>query len=349
MKHITQKAATLLAILAVVLLGLAGCSSENKAQAPFNSIECAGMNYEDALTQLEEAGFLEITTETVETNSADHDGDVISVTFDGRTSYSSGNKWENTVPVVVKHYVLAQFEATIEITVSGEAGFPVFNIETNLPDKTELLVTLDDGNLYTEQQTVKVKDGVATTEAFTNEWNELVGEYTLTCVMEIEDQAYSVKTKLGTNGECLTGELVEDNEETGDKYLFLEQSYTSDYVPPVAISQAEMDSLIDQTLKAIFDDNYSFELVGYTYNVNIWYDGVAMTATLANIGDVTAIATWEDLRNVTAEASASLYNLLASNGHVDKMASVNILNDINKEYVLLTATLGFVTYDCVSK
>ena len=49
----------------------------------------------------------------------------------------------------------------------------MFIVTTNLPDGAKLTLTLDDGNYYTGQQTVKVSGGKAESEPFTDDGRAL--------------------------------------------------------------------------------------------------------------------------------------------------------------------------------
>lgn len=115
------------------------------------------------------------------------------------------------------------------------------------------------------------------------------------------------------------------------------------------IPQEEMDALLNKTLQAAFDEEYSIELEGYLYTVNLWHEGIAATATLAKDGNAEAMDTWTSLKKSASDMCASLCELLSMNGHDDKMVSVNILNDINRENVLFTTFIGMETYDWVTE
>jgi len=346
----TKRMATLLLLATMLLLLMTGCGGGDKINAPFTDEDSAGMNYADVMEQLTAAGFTQITTETVSTNDKERDGEVVSVVMGDMESYNTANKFKPDAAVVVKHYALEQFEVTMKITPGGDPERPIFTVETNLPDKTELTVTLADGGSYTKSQTVKEKNGTATTDRFFGDYHDLAGEYTVSCTMRMEEQGYWAKTELGTQGECMSGPLVKTDDETGEQYVYMEQQYTAP-VPeePEAIPTEEMVALIEQTMERFFEDDYTVELVGTVYVVNLWCDGMAETAVLAKAGTEDAAEVWNELRNTTADLSVSLCNLLAANGHGNESAEVNILNDIDRELVLLTAYIGFVTYDYVTE
>lgn len=327
---------------------LTACGIENPAKSPLSGNEYGGTNYETTMDGLEAAGFVNIET-VEETTTAPHlAGTVQSVSIDGRTNYTTGNTWESTVPVVVKYYTLETLDAFMDITDQGGEGKPEFSIETNLPDKTELILTLSNNNLYTEQQTITVKSGKATSEPFTEEHDQpLAGDYTLTVVMEMDEQPYGVKTKLGTTGECLTGELTDVSEVTGNTYLFKEIQYNSAYTEPEAIPAEEMMKLLEDAMQAGFENNFTITLEGYLYTVNVWQDGLAMTAALAQIGNEDAVEEWKQIGVETGKASASLQELLEQNGYGDYMININVLNDENPENILLSAMWGIVTDNCM--
>lgn len=124
---------------------------------------------------------------------------------------------------------------------------------------------------------------------------------------------------------------------------------TAENTQPESISQTEMIGLIGQTLTPFIGENYTVEVIGAVYTVNLWNDGLAMNATLAKAGNEDALEVWEELRETATDLSVSLYNLMEANGHGNETAMVNILNDIDKEKVLLSAYMGFVSYDYVTE
>ncbi len=141
------------------------------------------------------------------------------------TYYEYGEAYEEEV------YEETYYEEEVELLVEGE-GFDVsdqslpdpvminadfeatanpegsFVIKTNLPDETELLLSLS-GRGYLAQSKAKVKDGVAVSERFTNNGDQLIGDFTLEILMPIpEVQTDYVKHFIGNNGEYLTGPYV---------------------------------------------------------------------------------------------------------------------------------------------
>ena len=62
---------------------MVGCGLKNPAKAPFSSTDCKKLSLEDAISELQTAGFTEITTEEVETVSLSKNDKVESITIDG--------------------------------------------------------------------------------------------------------------------------------------------------------------------------------------------------------------------------------------------------------------------------
>lgn len=335
-------------MVTMLLILITGCNGGGKINAPFTDEESTGMNCTDVMEQLATAGFTQITEEAVGTNDKDRDGEVVAVIIGDMKSYNTANKFKPDVPVIVKHYTLEQFEVTMEIVSSGDPECPTFSIKTNLPDKTELTVALTNGGSYAKTQTVKVKNGVATTERFFGDYNDLAGEYTVSCTMRIGEQGYWAKTELGSQGECMDGPLVMTDGETGERYVYLERPYATP-VPekPKKISEEELQTQFKTALSG-FGDDYKISVDGYVYTVSVWQDGLAACAMLAEQGVPTAVEQWEEIVDTTAEASNSLQELLSISGYGDYMVQIEVLNDQNHENTLLTVLLGMVSYNCVS-
>lgn len=50
--------------------------------------------------------------------------------------------------------------------------------------------------------------------------------------------------------------------------------------------------------------------------------------------------------STTVEASKTIQDKLVENGYGDYVSVINILNDVDHDYVLCTASMGALLYDC---
>ena len=95
--------------------------------------------------------------------------------------------------------------ADFEVAVNPDGTFV---IETNLPDQTELSLTLK-GKGYLAQGKAFVEGGKGISERFTNRGKQLKGDYVLEVLMPIPSvQNEYVKHFIGDNGEYLTGPYI---------------------------------------------------------------------------------------------------------------------------------------------
>lgn len=345
----TKRGMVLLLFMGMLLLLMSGCGAkyENPADLPFGSDGWQMQTAGEAIEALSAAGFTNIQENIKETSSADDAGKITKITVNGENLFRKGDRHEGTDVVEITYYSLKRYEAEMEIEVSEDAGLPVFTVNTNLPNGTRLELTLSNEESYSEQQTVKVKDGQAVSDIFWDNGHYLLGEYTLSVVMKPEDQNASVQYEIGKNGEAMTGPLVHMDENDAGKYLLLEDGYTSNYTEPEKISEDELRERFAQALSG-FGNDYEIDLEGYVYTVSVWQDGLAACAMLAEQGVPTAVEQWEEIVDTTAEASNSLQELLNISGYGDYMAQIEVLNDQNHENTLLTVLLGMVSYNCVS-
>lgn len=137
---------------------------------------------------------------------------------------------------------LSACAAPVEVTMSssGETdnqGDAYICVETNLPDGTELLLTLSNDS-YSAQAKAAVIDGQATFGPLTNGNYPLnAGEYTVDVVMPyVAVQEESVEEVLGKDGKNLAGSLVVESESDG-KYIH----YNAEWTMP-----SLLDSLTDR-------------------------------------------------------------------------------------------------------
>lgn len=221
----------------------------------------------------------------------------------------------------------------------------MFTIQTNLPDKTKLVLTMENNDGFRQEQTVEVEKGQAESRYFWDVGRELIGDYTLTVTMRPGEQSRAVRKEIGDKGDPLTGEMVRADEETGGKYLLLEQAYTSDYTEPDKISEEELIGLLETITRQGFGQNYKIENEGKVYSVGVWEDGLAMLSVLAKEGGQTYVSQWDELVENIKTTTVALKELLTNSGYGDCSILLSVLNDMDQEYVLLSAMDGAIVYD----
>ena len=109
-----------------------------------------------------------------------------------------------------------ELEVELSVDHTVKDGKVYFQIHTNLPDETELMLTLK-GKSYLAQDECFVKNGEADSEGFSNQGKSLSGAYTLevsTPVPNVMDS--SVTDVIGVKGERMTGEYVKKDSLTGE-------------------------------------------------------------------------------------------------------------------------------------
>jgi len=348
----------LTAIVMLLVMLATGCSSGNYVKIPYKHSEVSGKNADTVLADFKAAGFTNITEKTKETIQAESVGKVESLTIDGNKYYTVTVAKKDT-EIIISRYELKMFMPSIAVDIDGKEGFPEFLISTNLPDKTELALILDNNDDYCEQKTVTIKDGKAQSEAFNNGYNTpLSGDYKLIISISPKDSKALAKVA-GTNGECLQGRIVERNESEGFNYIHYERDYHSAYTKgEIETAQhgkniAQIARLIEQDLQTSLADS-----LGATYkvttddggiNATISIEGMAELAAYAVAGDKDSKDTWDSLMQDFNSASVRLQeNYLTAYGYNDKVIVFNLANDQDASKVLYQAYNGFTIFDCVN-
>ena len=107
------------------------------------------------------------------------------------------------------------FDVVINATGHKEDNGVIFDIDTNLPDETEFILTLSKGDSNTDdysiaQAKVAISDGKAASDPFSNKGEPLTGDYDLVISMSRPKlQSAAVQAVIGENGEYITGPLVD--------------------------------------------------------------------------------------------------------------------------------------------
>lgn len=153
----------------------------------------------------------------------------------------------------------------------------IFEVDTNLPDETELMLTLSKGDYntddsFTASTKVTVNNGIAKCDGFSNKGEKLSGEYDLCVSMSLPSiQTDAVRDVIGQNGEYMIGEYIDKssiNDSNVVRALYLISfndeisiARTDDYSVTVfaeededAVSAEELDGLSDEAEVAGFEE-----------------------------------------------------------------------------------------------
>ncbi len=164
----------------------------------------------------------EATTEITSTETATTET-VSTTTIQTTTEFTTIELTTETTPQK-NATKIESFDVEIETKTIENNGMHSFIINTNLPDETELMLTLSDKfSDYIGQTNVTIKNGTATSEEFSSNGNPLSGKYTLTVSMSIPSlQTDNVRAIIGEKGEYITGKYVINDEITNSNYVSAE-------------------------------------------------------------------------------------------------------------------------------
>ena len=99
--------------------------------------------------------------------------------------------------------------------------------------------------------------------------------------------------------------------------------------------------------KAYGENNYYTEWNNNTYIINVWAKGIAEATVYAKLGNEEVLNTWTKFVDAACSMSTNIKETALTNGlNID--VQVNVLNDTNRDKVLLTVLNGEVLYDVVN-
>ena len=134
---------------------------------------------------------------------------------ENKESETTAETEEAVESTVAETEAISEFEVTVNAVGHKEGNGIVFDIDTNLPDETVLMLTLSKGDYntddyFTAQTKVTIEGGKATSDPFSNKGEALTGEYDLSVSMSLPSlQTDAVRAVIGEKGENMTGPLVE--------------------------------------------------------------------------------------------------------------------------------------------
>lgn len=134
---------------------------------------------------------------------------------ENKESETTAETEEAVESTVAETEAISEFEVTVNAVGHKEGNGIVFDIDTNLPDETVLMLTLSKGDYntddyFTAQTKATIEGGKATSDPFSNKGEALTGEYDLSVSMSLPSlQTDAVRAVIGEKGENMTGPLVE--------------------------------------------------------------------------------------------------------------------------------------------
>lgn len=168
-----------LAIVAVLMVLLAGCSSEDdgKIHMPFGANDYDGVNYQEIVSQLEEAGFTNVREEPLGdlvTGWLNDEGEVDEVSVDGDTVFSTDSKYLPDVEIVVSYHTFPGEEepSTEDENSNLESNEDSSEVESETSENRESTNEVPEENLTPENN-----EDLAAVLSATNELDPIYSEF----------------------------------------------------------------------------------------------------------------------------------------------------------------------------
>ena len=146
-----------------------------------------------------------------------------------------------TVETTEQEQVAEILEVQMNVTGRAEGNGIAFDIETNLPDDTELMLSLSQGDFNTDdaimaQTKVTIKDGKSSSDTFLSDG--LSGTYDLSVSMSMPKlQADSVQAVIGSDGENMSGPFVKKAD--NDNSNIISALFTVETEGDIAVTPSE--------------------------------------------------------------------------------------------------------------
>ena len=153
-----------------------------------------------------------------------------------------------------------EFEVTLSAENITSNGKPIFEVTSNLPDNTELLLTLENASGFTAQDKVTLQNGQGRSSEFSEYGDPLSGTYTLNIAMRmpaLQDQA--VQDVIGGKGEYMTGDVVKESSMGDSVYNSIEAEFSFDFEtkdePNTSIISSGDDSFVSDGVTTMGERN----------------------------------------------------------------------------------------------
>lgn len=169
-----------LAIVAVLMVLLAGCSSEDdgKIHMPFGANDYDGVNYQEIVSQLEEAGFTNVREKPLGdlvTGWLNNEGEVDEISVDGDTVFSTDSRYLPDVEIVVSYHT---FPGEEESSTEDENSNSESNEEESSEVENEISENTESTNEAPEENlTPENNEDLAAVLSATNELDPIYSEF----------------------------------------------------------------------------------------------------------------------------------------------------------------------------
>ena len=87
---------------------------------------------------------------------------------------------------------------------------------------------------------------------------------------------------------------------------------------------------------------------GNIVTVQMWSPGLALSATSALLGDAASLRDWNDIAQSTVLLCNECQKIFDRNSHREITVTVTVMNDVNRDNVILGAASGILFYDYVN-
>ena len=167
------------------------------------------------------------------------------------------------------------FEVILTAENTTDNGKPIFKITTNLPDNTELLLTLKNTSGYTAQDKVTIKNGQGKSSSFSDQGNSLSGTYTLKVSMgmpSLQDQ--SVQNVIGSRGEYISGSIVQESSMGSNTYNVIEAEFVFDIGGNATASNSSTNNSSSNKTPTVGENNALISAKQYLNTMAFSYSGL---------------------------------------------------------------------------
>lgn len=120
-----------------------------------------------------------------------------------------------------------EFEVTMNVTAHWNEDLLAMDIETNLPDETELMLSISRADYndfspdnFMAQTEITIVDGKASIEGFSHKGEKMAGGYDLCISMSLPSlQTDAVRAVIGESGENMTGIYAKEETDLESKWV----------------------------------------------------------------------------------------------------------------------------------
>lgn len=146
-----------------------------------------------------------------------------------------------------------------------------------------------------------------------------------------------------------SNDVISSDDNTSNDNTDIDNQNQNDSSNEITVEMEEFKKAVDDVMQANFDDYNSYYDDAGTLNLDITVEGISSIVDEAKNGNQAYIDSWNEMVEALIASNTSLIESAKLHNIKNPSISFNILNDENKDQILLCINNGEAKYDALNE